>query len=181
MRNWKLLLVAGISMTILSGCAEATIEKVDKPASENVVEAAATKAPEKESEPEVKKPEIYNTGDSVKFDNLIITVNGIRESKGKFMTASEGNVLLLVDITAENTGDEEESVSSLMQTEMVDADGFSYNLTIAEDAKGSFDGSIGVGRKLRGEVAFEVPAESATLEFIFSDPFKSGQAIWKVK
>jgi len=143
--------------------------------------ASATPTVEEESpSPESAHPEIYNVGDSVKFDDLIITVNGVRQSKSEFFTPGEGNVILLIDVTAENKGDGEKAISSLMQTELVDGDGFNYNLTIVDDAKGSFDGSVGAGRKLRGEIAFEVPKDAA-LEFIFQDPFRTGQAIWKIK
>jgi hypothetical protein len=184
-------LIFGLLAFSLTACTEANIEKVNsKPspsasaASETKTEAITEPEVEKEKESETPPPsktETYQVGDSVKFDDLVITVNGIRESDGgDFLAPGEGNVYLLVDVTAENTGDEEAALSSMMQTEVVDSEGFSYNVTIVLDAKGSFDGSVGAGRKLRGEIAYEVPKD-ASLEFIFSDPFKSGQAIWKLK
>lgn len=168
---------------ILTGCGEANISKVgsasDTPQSSP---AAAQKedAPKESPSTSPDTPEVFSVGDSVQFDDLVITVHGVRESKSELFKPDEGNVILLVDVSAENKGSEEAAVSSMLQTEVVDTDGFKYNLTIVDDAKGSFDGSVGAGRKLRGEIAYEVPKD-ASIEFIFSDPFKSGQAIWKLK
>ncbi|GAK12317.1 hypothetical protein [Geomicrobium sp. JCM 19039] len=44
---------------------------------------------------------------------------------------------------------------------------------------GSLDGEIGPGRDNRGEVPFDVNA-SDEYEFIFENPFTSGQAIWTI-
>jgi len=159
---------------ILVGCGEANISKVEPTpdASQSNTTVAQNEDSSKESfTPTPRAPELFNTGDSMQFNNLIITVHGIRESKGEFFKPSEGNIIPLVDVSAENTGSEEEAISSILQSEVVDEDGFKYNQTIAEDAKGSFDGSVGVGRKLRGEIAYEVPKD-VSVEFIFSDPFK---------
>jgi len=192
----KLLIVAFAGMMLTAaGCTEADIQKVDNGTSGNTgasgTSAGAESAGEepmqeaaaKEETPkEEATPEVFKVGDSVTFDDLIITVNSVRESPGDdFFQPSEGNVFFMVDVTAENTGTEEAAISSMLNTELADSDGYTYNITLTGDVKGSFDGSVGAGRKLRGEVAFEVPKAAAGLEFIFSDPFKTGQAIWKVK
>ncbi|MFC4305696.1 DUF4352 domain-containing protein [Cohnella boryungensis] len=182
------LWVVGILALSLTACTEANIEKVNsKPSpsaaatSEGKSAAPSASAEDKESQTsEAPKTEIYNLGDSIKFDDMVITVNGVRESKSQIFTPDEGNIIILVDVTAENKGDAEENISSMLQTEVVDGDGFNYNLTIVDDAKGSFDGTVAAGRKLRGEIAYQVPKD-ASLEFIFKQPFKSGQAIWKLK
>lgn len=66
----------------------------------------------------------------------------------------------------------------MLQTNLYSAESYAQSLTIVTDAKGQLDGEVGAGRKLAGEVVFDVEA-SDFYEFIFSDPFKSGQAIWK--
>jgi len=180
MKSLKFLSITVLSALALTACTEAEIEKVNStPASTASSSAATTAVETKESE--APEETIYKVGDSVKFDNLIITVNGVRNSQSEFMKPEEGNQIILVDVTAENKGTDEESVSSMLLTEVVDGDGYKYDVTIVDDNKGSFDGSIGAGRKLRGEIAFEVPEAASSLEFIFSNPFKTGQAIWKIK
>lgn len=178
----KIFVFIVVIMFILAGCGEANISKVesaqDTPQSSTSVAQHEDSSKESPS-PTPATPEIFNIGDSVQFDNLIITVHGVRESESELFKPDEGNIIILVDVSAENVGDDQEAISSLLLTEVVDTDGFKYNLTITDDAKGSFDGSVGVGRKLRGEIAYEVPKD-ASIEFIFSNPFKSGQAIWKL-
>lgn len=64
---------------------------------------------------------------------------------------------------------------------MSDADGYKYDITIAPDTKGSVDGELQPGRKLRGEVAFEIPENATGLELIFEpNVFGFGQAIVKI-
>lgn len=170
------------AVLLLSACGTAEVKKADKPADAPAAESA-NKETEKSEKPEEKKgPEVYKIGDSVDFDDLTITVNGIKESKGgKIIKPADGEVFVLVDVTVENKGDKEANISSMLQTSLVDSDGFKHNITIVEGMKGTLDGSVGAGRKLRAEVAFSVSKDAKGLEFIFSDPFKNGEAIWKVK
>ncbi|WP_169306672.1 DUF4352 domain-containing protein [Cohnella pontilimi] len=177
----KLVALLAVLTVVLAGCGEANISKADSSTSAKS-SAQASPAAAKETESASPKAEETNKlGDSVNFDDLVVTVAGVRESKSQLMKPKEGNKILLVDITAENKGNKEINVSSMLQTKMADDQGYQYNLTIVDDQKGNFDGAVAAGRKLRGEVAFEVPKDAASLEFIFSDPFESGQAIWKVK
>src|SRR5699024_5309556 len=92
----------------------------------------------------------------------------------------ENEQFVVVNLTAENKSDEEANVSSMMNVELYDEEGYSYSTTILmEGTKGQFDGSIPTGKKLRGEIPFDVPA-SETYELHFSDPFQSGKAIWTI-
>lgn len=64
-------------------------------------------------------------------------------------------------------------MSSIMNVELKDAEGYSYSTTIlTEGTKGQFDGSIEPGGKLKGEIPFDVP-KSDNYELHFSNPFKS--------
>ncbi|MOA59702.1 Telomeric repeat-binding factor 2 [compost metagenome] len=69
----------------------------------------------------------------------------------------------------------------MIQTSLVDGDGYKYTIAITTSVKNQLDGSVAAGRKLRGEVAYEVPKDATGLEFIFSDPFTNGQAIWTLE
>ncbi|WBX82178.1 DUF4352 domain-containing protein [Virgibacillus salarius] len=92
----------------------------------------------------------------------------------------ENDQFVVVNLTAENNTDEEQTMSSMMNVELKDVDGYSYTTTIlTEGVKAQFDGTIEPGGTLRGEIPFDVP-ESDSYELHFSDPFKSGKAIWKI-
>ncbi|PYI54805.1 DUF4352 domain-containing protein [Paenibacillus flagellatus] len=106
----------------------------------------------------------------------------IPETSPSLSSRRRKSTFAIVDVSVENKGDKEASISSLMQVSMIDGDGFKYNVNVVvEGTKGSFDGKVAAGRSLRGEVGFEVPQTAKSLEFIFSDPFKKGELIWKAK
>src|SRR5690606_2937244 len=130
---------------------------------------------EKKEKPEEQKLKV---GESVNFDGLTITLNEARIEKGGEFDEPEKDKFIVVNLTAENTTDEEQVVSSVMNIELKDTDGYSYNTTfLTEGIQGQFDGSIEPGGKLRGEIPFDVP-ESDEYQLHFGNPFKKGKAIW---
>jgi len=148
---------------------------------ETVTPEKASTEPGKEST-KPAPPETFSVGEKVKMGDLAITVNSARQSQGgEVWKPSQGNIFVIVDCTIENLANEPTTISSLMMFKLVDSDGYNYTPTIAEDTKGSLDGELGSGRTMRGEVAFEVPADAQGLEFIFEpNVFGFGQAIFKL-
>lgn len=171
----KRILTLIVVFLAIVGCSESTIEKVD-----SSVDSPPASNQEEGKEPVSNAPEVFKVGDTVKFDDLHITLHGITEVKEAEFFTPNNDKYLLVDLTIENVGAESELISTLMQMELVDADSYSYDIALFPDAKGSLDGEVAPGRKIRGEVAFDVP-DSEYYEFIFSNPFSSGQAIWKIE
>ena len=160
------ILILSCIFFLLAGCNDVKPEKVDK---------------ETTGEPHAKT-ETYKIGDSVKAGNLIFTVNSTRTDEGgEFIKPDEGKIYYMVDVTVENTGSESEAVSSLMMFKLFDSDGYNYSVTIGPETKGSVDGEISAGRKLRGELAFEIPQDAEGLELEI-DPsiFGNGQIIVKL-
>ena len=189
--NRKFLLMVALLFAVgmvLVGCGEeSTIEPVendttnDEETPTDEAEAPEEEATEEdetdEAEEEVKE---LGIGDTVNFDGLHITVNDAYITQGTDeFTEATNDYYVVVDATIENTTDESTAVSSLMQISLFDADGYSQDIAIMLDTKGQLDGEIGAGRKLAGEVAFDVN-DSEYFEFVFENPFKSGQAIWKL-
>lgn len=181
-RTW--LLIPLCAVLILAACGgESTVQKVDSPApsaqSEQSESAAENEpAAAEPPSPEKQEPETLTLGDTVKFDELLITLNGVRTSEGEEFFSPNNDFFLILDITIENTGDKAEIISSMLQMSLYDADAYSYNQMFLMDLKGSVDGEVAPGRKMRGELAFDVPA-SEYYEFVFEKPFTTGQAIWK--
>ncbi|UMZ73739.1 DUF4352 domain-containing protein [Natranaerofaba carboxydovora] len=49
------------------------------------------------------------------------------------------------------------------------------------EIEGQLDGDLGAGRKMRGELPFEVPADSERFELVFEPDFLGfGQAIFEI-
>jgi hypothetical protein len=165
--NMKKFLYSFLILTcvffVLAGCNDVKPEKVD---AETVGKTNA-------------KIETFKIGDSVKAGNLIFTVNSTRtDAGGEFIKPDEGKIYYIIDVTVENTGDEPESVSSLMMFKLIDSDGYNYSVTFGPETQGQVDGEISAGRKLRGELVYEIPEDTEGLELEI-DPtvFGSGQII----
>ena len=123
--------------------------------------------------------ETISVGDTMNFDGLEITLNEAFTSSGNEFEEPENDHFVLLDMTIENTTEEEAHVSTLMQMSLQDDESYTHDVAIFTDAEGSLDGELGPGRDMRGQVAFDVN-ESETYEFIFEHPFTSGQAIWEI-
>jgi len=110
-----------------------------------------------------------------------VTPNGWREDPGgQFFKPAGGYKWIVVDLTVENTGDDEYAMSTLLQMQMRDGEGRTYGIAIGPKLQGSLDVVIPVADKVRGEVAFEVPATATGLKFIFKQSFGTKQAMWNL-
>ncbi|QGQ97039.1 DUF4352 domain-containing protein [Paenibacillus psychroresistens] len=195
----KAYLLTLLFVIALAGCTEAKIEKVEKPAAtqaaevEKTAEASAAPATPDADKAEAQKAALakmkeqqeadiaaktFSIGDTVKFNDLEITLNGVRGNKGSDFDTPEEAMFIILDLTIENKGTDSAAISTLMSMALNDAESFKLDVALFTDVKGSLDGELAAGRKVRGEVAFDAP-ESAYYEFIYSEPFSKGQAIWK--
>lgn len=124
--------------------------------------------------------ETFAIGDTVKLGDLQYTVHGVREVEGnEVFKPDEGKKWVAVEVTVENVGSEAQMVSSMAGFSLTDSDGYNYTPTVLPvDTKGQLDGELGPGRKMRGELAFEIPAEAKGLELVIdANMFGFGQAV----
>lgn len=117
-----------------------------------------------QQEEKVEKKE-YGIGDTAEVEGIKITVNSTRIDEGIF-SAPEGKQYFVLDISLENTTDEDFVSSSLMCYEIKDGDGREENVSIGANLNGSLDTTIAPGEKGIGEIAFETaPEGDLTLKF----------------
>lgn len=112
----------------------------------------------------------FGLNQTASFKELKVTATEIMESKGESLFAPEdGNVYVGVKFTIENISDEDQSISSLMQfTAYVDDVKCNYSIGAATAfSDGTLDGTVGVGKKLIGWYAVEVPENWKTIELDF--------------
>jgi len=141
--------------------------------------------PSTASTPEQSTPKTttFKVGDTFKLGDLQYRVNGVRTTNGtnEYMKPKDGNTFLMIEITIENQGNADATISSMMSFRLTDKDGRSQDLSMEalSGAKGKLDGSIPPGRKMTGEVGYEVPTGSSkTYELeIKNDLFSNGTAI----
>lgn len=132
--------------------------------------------------------DVYDTGQNVAFDDVAVTVNEVRfESElSQFNEADQGNEFAIVDIAVTNDTGEDHRVSTILQMQVKDGDGRSYQ----EDLMGSSDldrpfdeGSpIADGETRRGELAYQVPEDASPLYWVFefSVWVEGNKTFWQV-
>ena len=138
--------------------------------------------PESTARPQLQT---FKIGDTVRLGDLPITVNGVRASLGdNFSAPEEGTYFIYVDVTFRNQGDQPEVVSTLLQMEIRDAEGRSYDVdiyAIAASGSSQLDGAIAPGGSLKGEVSYQLPTSATDLTWRFSgDILRAGQAIFSL-
>lgn len=117
--------------------------------------------------------DIYSPGDGVEFRGITTTLNSVRrvDAIGSFTSPEQGNEFVIVDISVSNRTGEQQSVSSLLQMNVKDGDGFSYAPDIVATSqldRGYSEGSpIGNGETRRGEITYEVPQGVTPLYWTF--------------
>ena len=92
-------------------------------------------------------------------DGVSITLVSYTESKGdSFMPPDDGNIYLVMDMLIENNGSDSISLSTIMDfTGYCDGYTADYSFGAAMATKDSLDGTIAAGKKMKGQMAFEVP------------------------
>lgn len=117
-------------------------------------------------------------GDMQTFDGLAITLNDV-EYVTEATFGPENDHFVVLDLTIQNTTNEPKHISTLMQMELQDSDGYKHDVALYVDGKGTLDGEIPAGDTIRGQVAFDVN-QSKEYKFIFSGVL-SGQVSWTFK
>jgi hypothetical protein len=129
---------------------------------------------------ETSGPMIYEIGDVISIEDMILVVLGWDSPESEtFTKPDEGNKFIGVELLLVNQGDEAETISTLLQMYLKDETGQKYDVDLmAAMAIGSSspDGEISPGERLRGKVGFQVPADLRGLQFVFdADIFGTGK------
>ncbi|MDI3298400.1 MAG: DUF4352 domain-containing protein [Bacillota bacterium] len=138
-----------------------------------------TTATQPTSAGQTSQQQVFKVGDVIQLGQLQFVVNGVREDKGsQFLKPPAGKRWVVVDATVVNKSDQPAAISSLAMFQVKDADGRQYSITIGPDLNGHLDGELAAADRMRGEVAFEVPATAKGLQLVFHPNLLGfGQAI----
>lgn len=104
--------------------------------------------------------EVYDVRDTLEYDDVRFTPNEVRTEMGEqYAEPDPGNEFVIVDITVENLGGDELTVSTLLQMQLKDVEGRTYDTSITALTtleRGFTQGNpIPPNGKRRGEIAFE--------------------------
>lgn len=127
--------------------------------------------------------QIYKVGDKVQMGDVILTVNKVETSQGgQYTKPSSGNQWIELNLTIENTGSNQEYITTLGQMFVTDKDNNQYQTTVTSkrmENPGSLglDGALIAKAKKTDWVGFEVPKTATGLKFQYNASFWSNKSI----
>ena len=108
----------------------------------------------------------------------ITLVNAYESYGSNFNTPSDGNVFLLCEFEIHNNSKSDLAVSSILSFEAYYDDystNLSLNALLEKGDKDQLDGSVAVGKKMKGVVGYEIPADWEKFEIKFSPNVWTGK------
>lgn len=166
------------------------VNTAEAPNTEAVAESTEPSAnePTKEAEPTVVaatetpvRPTTFEVGDAIELGDYVLVVLGWEPivSDNQFMKPDEGNVFLGVDLIVVNVSKTAQSVSSLLSMSLKDSTDQVYRTDLSASSagsKGSIDGTLLPGERMKGQIGFQVPEGSSGFVFVFdAELFDAGR------
>lgn len=152
--------------------------EISKETEENGIDSDIAEEEEKEeiSGQEKQSEDKYYVGDIWKNKYVLVSFDKCGEyiSDNQFIQPNEGNKYVYATFTFENVGNSDTTVS-YWDFDCY-ADGYACEGTYGADDAG-FSQTLSSGRKITGSVYFEVPKDSAEIEFEFSPNFWTSEKI----
>ncbi|QQS38797.1 DUF4352 domain-containing protein [Candidatus Woesebacteria bacterium] len=127
--------------------------------------------------------ETYKVGDKVQMGDVILTVNNVETSDGaQYTKPSEGNHWVDVNMTIENTGSDQEFITTMGQMFVIDGENNQYQVAVTGkrlENSGSLgmDGALVAKAKKTDWVGFEVPKTATGLKLQYNASFYSNKNI----
>ena len=119
------------------------------------------------------KRDVFYIDETAEMNNVQVTLTGYRESQGDSITRPEdGNIFLYADFDIANNQSNEITISSVLSFDLYADDyimDFSSKALMCSDLGKPIDGTIEPGKKLKGAIGYEVPADWKTVEIHFKD------------
>lgn len=173
------IIIALFVLGAFSGNTTSEDEKVSNIESESQKEETSYTTEESIAQPEQDKQSIdtvFNIGETAEYQGIQVTLLGYEESNGNdWGNPSEGNIFIYPEIEIVNNSNEEITISSMLSFNCYVDDyknDFSSSAFLAlatEDGMQALDGTIPVGKKLRGVLGIEATKEWKTVEIYYSD------------
>ena len=130
-----------------------------------------------------QEEQIYKVGDKIQMGDVILTVNKVETSlSGQYTKPSEGNKWVDLNLTIENTGKDQEYITTLGQMFIIDSNNNQYQVAVTgkrlqNSGSMGLDGAIVAGAKKTEWVGFEVPKTSTGLKLQYNASFFSNKKI----
>lgn len=162
-----LLMVIGVAA---GGSSDDEPKKIDTSNSTTNESSSSEKETDAKPEPQNEKT-TFTVGETAELNGVQVTMISFEESTGKdYVTPTEGNVFALAEFEIVNNTDSEINISSMISFEAYADDyALNYSLSAAMMKDGQLDGTIAAGKKMKGWIGWEVPADYQNVEIHFTD------------
>jgi len=114
---------------------------------------------------------VYQVGDAVEISDLSIQVLRVTQPEGTQLVKPEaGYQFIVVEVTVLNQGDTTREIAGGLQMYLKDGSGQQYTMHLGAQAAADSavpDDELQPGKKVRGQIGFQVPEGAENLEFIF--------------
>lgn len=125
-----------------------------------------------ESSSEEEKETVFRKGEIAELNGVQVTLTDYKESTGsEYNKPTDGNVFLMAEFEIANNTEKELAISSALSFEAY-ADDYALNFSFSalmEKEGNQLDGTIAAGKKLKGWIGWEVPADYQNVEIHFTD------------
>lgn len=125
-----------------------------------------------ESSSEEEKETVFRKGEIAELNGVQVTLTDYKESTGsEYNKPTDGNIFLLVEFEISNNTEKELAISSALSFEAY-ADDYALNYSFSalmEKEGNQLDGTIAAGKKMKGWIGWEVPADYQNVEIHFTD------------
>ena len=122
----------------------------------------------------------FGVGEIVELNDILVTFKGVTENNGsQFLAPADGNKFVVCEFEIENKSSGDIAVSSMMSFEAY-VDDYSTSLSITAMTSvdtPQLDGTVAAGKKMKGVVGYEVPADWSNIEIRFTPNFWTGKDI----
>ncbi len=127
------------------------------------------------------KKDTFSVGETAELHDIQVTLTQYKETNGsEWNRPADGKVFLLAEFEIVNNSDDDLAVSSMLSFEAY-ADDYSLEYSLSamiDNEETQLDGSVAVGKKMKGWIGYEVPRNYKNVEIQFVDnvwsdnPFK---------
>lgn len=165
------LVILGVIIGATSSAGDDVLKENEEKLSE---ESSSSSTPQQDS----RNFEVGQTAE--KEGAYKVTVNSLAEyqSSNEFIKPAEGKKYVVANVTVENiSADKDIAVSSIVCFKLLSLDGVKYDIAIT-DAGSQLDGTVAPGRKLTGNVTYEVPSDLTEAELEVKLDVIGGKAIY---
>ena len=143
---------------------------------------ADTSSPDKvETSASGEKRSEFLIGETAQLKDVLVTFVNVTENTGsQFNTPTDGNIFVLCEFEITNNSNKEVVVSSLMSFEAYCDDyscSLSFSALMEKGENNQLDGTVAPGKKIKGVIGYEIPADWSELEIRFCPDFWSGKDI----